>query len=77
MKTTDYFRDNVLPKRAYIRDEWCEAVIAHPLKREIQAEDGRIRHWGWIVEMGRHLRVVTLADGETVHNAFYDRRFKP
>ena len=77
MKTTDYFRDNVLPKRPYIRAEWCEAVIAHPLKRETQAEDGRIRHWGWIAEAGRHLRVVTLADGETVHNAFYDRRFKP
>jgi hypothetical protein len=77
MKTTDYFRDNVLPKRPYIRAEWCESVIAHPLKREVQPEDGRIRHWGWIVEAGRHLRVVTLADGETVHNAFYDRRFKP
>jgi len=22
------------------------------------------------------LRVVTLADGETVHNAFFDRRFR-
>lgn len=77
MNSTDYFRDNVLAKRPYIRAEWCEAVIAHPLKREIQAEDGRIRQWGWIAEVGRHLRVVTLADGETVHNAFYDRRFKP
>lgn len=72
MKTTDYFRDNVLLKRPYIRADWCAAAIAHPLKREIQAEDGRNRHWGWIAEVGRHLRVVTLADGETVHNAFYD-----
>ena len=26
---------------------------------------------------GKYLRVVLLADGETVHNAFLDRRFKP
>jgi len=27
-------------------------------------------------KLGRYLRVVTEADGETVHNAFPDRRFK-
>jgi hypothetical protein len=27
-------------------------------------------------EEERYLRAVTLADGETVHNAFLDRRFK-
>ena len=38
--------------------------------------DGRIIHWGNIPEMdGRALRVVTLEDGETVHNAFFDRNF--
>jgi len=26
---------------------------------------------------GRWLRVVVLADGETVHNAFFDRGFEP
>ena len=26
---------------------------------------------------GRYLRVVLLADGETVHNAFVDRSFAP
>jgi hypothetical protein len=26
---------------------------------------------------GRYLRVVLLADGETVHNAFFDRGYKP
>jgi len=26
---------------------------------------------------GRWLRVVLLADGETVHNAFFDRDFEP
>jgi len=43
----------------------------------IQA-DGRIRRWASIPEMeGRYLRVVLLADGETVHNAFFDRSFTP
>lgn len=74
---TDYFRDNVLVKRSYLRLEWCERAIFEPLRREIQAEDGRIRHWVWIEELGRYLRVVTLADGITIHNAFPDRRFKP
>jgi hypothetical protein len=40
--------------------------------------DGRIRRWARISEAdGRFLRVILLADGETVHNAFFDRRFTP
>ncbi len=37
----------------------------------------RIRHWGFVSELNRYLRVVTLEDGVTIHNAFPDRRFKP
>ena len=41
-------------------------------------QDGRIRRWAAITEMdGRYLRVILLPDGETVHNAFFDRSFKP
>ena len=29
-----------------------------------------------IEELGKYLRVVTLEDGETVHNAFPDRGFQ-
>jgi hypothetical protein len=48
-----------------------------PEAKSIQG-DGRIRLWGRIPEMGgRYLRVILLPDGETVHNAFFDRRFKP
>jgi len=36
----------------------------------------RIRKWARIAETGRFLRVVVLEDGETVHNAFFDRSFK-
>lgn len=38
---------------------------------------GRVRYWGWVPRLRRWLRVVTLEDGSTVHNAFLDRRFKP
>ena len=76
LKTTDYFRNDVLLKRPYIRLEWCEWAIQNPVRREIQ-DDGRIRHWLFVPELDKYLRVVTLEDGITVHNAFPDRRFKP
>jgi len=76
VKTTRYFEEQVLRKRPYIRREWCADILARPSRREAQA-DGRIRHWGYIEELGgRALRVITLADGETVHNAFPDRDFE-
>lgn len=57
----------------------CAAVIANPLRRETQP-DGRIRFWGEVTRPGeakpRILRVVTLEDGETIHNAFLDRSFR-
>lgn len=62
-------------KRPYLKREWCENVVREPLRTEKQA-DGRIRHWGFVEELGKHLRVVTLEDGETIHNAMPDRRFK-
>lgn len=55
--------------------EWIESAVAHPLKTEIQ-RDGRIRKWIFIPETGKYLRVILLADGVTVHNAFFDRSFK-
>ena len=62
--------------RAAISDEWIKRVVASPVSRVVQP-DGRIRLWGRISEMdNRFLRVILLQDGETVHNAFFDRRFK-
>ena len=77
MLTTDYFRNDVMVKRPYVKAEWIELAITTPVKREIQADDGRIGHWVWIEELSRYLRIVTLEDGVTVHNAFPDRRFAP
>lgn len=52
-------------------------VIENPIRVEPQEED-RFRFWGKAEEFpGRFLRVVTLADRVTIHNAFLDRRFKP
>jgi hypothetical protein len=75
VKTTRYFREQVLRKRPYLRLEWIEEVLRLPIHREIQA-DRRVRLWGYIPALGRWLRVVTLEDGETVHNAFPDRDFR-
>ena len=78
MKFTRYFEaTGSRPDRAAIRLEWIEQVIANPVREMIQ-HDGRIRRWAPIAEMdGRYLRVILLPDGETVHNAFFDRAFKP
>lgn len=78
MKFTKYFEEiRRRPDRAGIKIEWIERVVRDPKKESIQ-RDGRIRRWAPIDEMdGRHLRVILLEDGETVHNAFWDRGFKP
>ena len=74
---TDYFEQMILRRRPYLSREWCIRVGDDPIRVERQLE-GRIRFWGSIPELGgRYLRVVTLADGLTIHNAFPDRRFKP
>ena len=76
MKTTTYFRTSVMARRPYLKMEWIEHVLNNPIRTEVQS-NGRIRHWGYIAEMNKYLRVVMESDGETVHNAFFDRRFKP
>jgi hypothetical protein len=78
MKSTRYFEAlRSRPDRAIIREEWIERSIRTPVKETVQA-DGRIRRWVQVAEMEhRYLRVVLLPDGETVHNAFFDRRFAP
>lgn len=76
MKITNYFKNSVLKRRPYLKMEWIEYVLNNPIRVEAQA-NGRIRHWAFITEAGKYLRVVLESDGETVHNAFFDRGFKP
>lgn len=76
MKTTKYFNyRRLLSDRLEIKEEWIERVINNPMYTKKQ-KDGRIKRWGKIIEAGgKYLRVITLEDGQTVHNAFFDRSF--
>ena len=49
-------------------------VLNQPARRERQ-RDGRVRYWAYIPRLGTYIRVVTLADGYTVHNVFKDSDF--
>ena len=77
MKVTDYFKSiRNRPDRAIINDEWILNTMEFPEGEAIQ-KDGRIRRWAKVDENeSRYLRVVLLPDGETVHNAFFDRGYK-
>ncbi len=77
-KTTKYF-DSIRRRedRASIEMEWIERVI-DGAERTITQDDGRIRKWARIEEAdNRYLRVILFEDGETLHNAFFDRDHKP
>jgi hypothetical protein len=64
------------PDRAWIKLEWIERVVKEPVRERLQL-DGRVRRWAPIPEAdGKYLRVVLLPDGETLHNAFFDREIE-
>ena len=75
LKLSKYFADKVLIKRPYIKLEWLSEIKTNYLRKEIQ-DDGRVRYWIHVGEFNKYLRVVFFEDGETVHNAFFDRNFK-
>ena len=75
MKTTNYFNHvRKRPDRAIITNAWIIEVIDNALETRIQ-NDGRIKKWAFIKDAGKYLRVILLEDGETVHNAFFDRGY--
>ena len=75
MKFTQYFLyTRQRPDRARIKMEWIQETIENPIHTEMQT-DGRLRKWKKIEEEDKFLRVVLLPDGETIHNAFFDRSF--
>ncbi|MGM0366479.1 MAG: hypothetical protein ACQEP5_08080 [Actinomycetota bacterium] len=76
MKFTNYFHYmKKRPDMSKIKDEWIKDTINNPVKTEMQL-DGRIRKWSKIKSEDKYSRVIMLEDGETVHNAFFDRNFK-
>ncbi len=79
---TACFEREVLRKRPYLRRAWCEYVIERAEKIEPQGQIPfpfwRIRFRAGVPAVNdRYLRVITLADGVTIHNAFPDRGFNP
>ena len=45
----------MLRKRQYLKITWCFEVLRAPDKTEVQ-RDGRIKHWGYVEELGKWLR---------------------
>lgn len=77
-KFTEYFENKVLEKRPYLTKDMCIRVIQQAERKEMQDDGERVRFWAPVEELsGRYLRVVTLDDETTIHNAFPDRRYKP
>ena len=75
---TRYFENSVMKRadRRVIEPGMIVSLLGNPQKTE-RDTNGRMRFWGWVPELERWLRVVTLKDGETVHTAFLDRDFQP
>ena len=74
--TSYYLSTRTRPDREWIEFDWVRQAVENPI-RELVQSDGRIRRWARIRDAdNRVLRVVLLEDGETVHNAFFDRSFK-
>ena len=81
-----------LPPPPYWRTRYFEKAMTRPDRRNIETADialaltepartyrqpdGRMRFWYFVAAQQKWLRVITEPDGETVHNAFWDRGFK-
>ena len=76
-KFTEYFEKEVLRKRPYLKKEWCIYVVENAIRSKPQ-DQNRFRFWASVDDLGgRYLRVITLEDRVTIHNAFPDRGFEP
>ena len=78
IKTHWYF-EKVTPKKhpdLVQYREWVFRAIEKPIHTERQG-DGKIRYYIHVPDVGKYMRVITLEDGQTVFNAFFDRDFHP
>lgn len=66
-----------MAKRPYLKREWIDRVLDQPAKVQKQ-DDGRVRYWGFIQELGKYVRLVVIMEGQSmyVHNMFPDRDFE-
>jgi len=77
LKTTDYFYRNLEEKHPEVLPylhHVAQALTNYLAKEEDR--QGRTRRYVHVPEIDRYLAVIAEADGETIHNAFFDRRFK-
>ena len=75
MQKTQYTGIRVAVRRPYLKADWIEQGLSDPIRTQVQP-NGRVRRWGFIAEAGNYPRVITEPDGEAIHNAFFDRRFR-
>lgn len=59
---TDNFAKSVIVRRPYLKAEWIEYVLKNSMRMEVQS-NGRIRHWAYIAQVAKYLRMVTESDG--------------
>ena len=62
METTGYYEREVRVNHPETHEEWVERVLENPYYTE-QQDDGRIRYYGYIPELGHWIRVI-IADGK-------------
>ncbi|PSQ91716.1 MAG: hypothetical protein BRD52_07245 [Bacteroidetes bacterium SW_4_67_19] len=72
MKLTDYAKKSI--EEHGVTVDQVEEALNNEVARQVQ-EDGRIRVWGWVDDLGFYVRVILLSDGETLPNAFRDSNF--
>ena len=80
MKVTRYYRDDVMQRPQNLYLHGLQHRVAEALTSPIETRPdvkGRTQRFIFCPEDGHYLRVVVEPDGETVHNAFRDRRYKP
>ena len=78
-RQTHWYFEEVTPKKhpdVVQYREWVFRAIEDPIHTERQ-DDGKVRYYILVPEARRYMRVITLADGQTVFNAFFDRDFQP
>ena len=77
-KTSAYYRDTARFEHPEITEEAAHEVIRNPEHTVVQ-DNGRIQHYGEVTfadgSRTMYVRVITLPDGETLDNAFPDKRF--
>lgn len=77
-KATSYFRESVLSRRPYLLElaDLIQKAVTNPVMTR-PGHKNRTQRWVFAPKADKYLLVIVEPDGETVHNARYDRNFKP